>query len=57
VPADARERRAASVGEAITTAVNPAFERLAAFVDGPYRLAGTRMGSGATRTAIGSIAS
>jgi uncharacterized protein (DUF885 family) len=37
VPPDARERFAASVGEAILTAVNPAFERLATFVDGPYR--------------------
>jgi uncharacterized protein (DUF885 family) len=47
VPPDARERFAASVGDAISTAVNPAFERLGAFVDGPYRhLAGTSVGVG-----------
>jgi uncharacterized protein (DUF885 family) len=47
VPPDARERFAASVGDTIATAVAPAYERLAAFVDGPYRrLAGTSVGVG-----------
>jgi uncharacterized protein (DUF885 family) len=47
VPPDVRERFAASVDEAVATAVTPAFERLATFVDGPYRrLAGTRVGVG-----------
>jgi uncharacterized protein (DUF885 family) len=37
VPPDARDDVARSVGSAIERAVNPAFARLAAYVDGPYR--------------------
>ncbi len=47
VPPETRERFAALVGDTISTSVTPAFERLAAFVDGPYRrLSGTRVGVG-----------
>ena len=37
VPADARDAFAIAVRAAITEVVNPAFERLASYVDGPYR--------------------
>lgn len=37
IPADARAAFASTVREAITDVVNPAFERLASYVDGPYR--------------------
>jgi uncharacterized protein (DUF885 family) len=37
VPAEARDGFAAAVREAIVSSVAPAFERLASYVDGPYR--------------------
>lgn len=37
VPVEARDAFASSVRRAITEVVNPAFERLATYVDGPYR--------------------
>jgi uncharacterized protein (DUF885 family) len=37
LPEEARARAAAKIADAVAAVVNPAFERLAAFVDGPYR--------------------
>ena len=37
LPEDMRPRAAAQIDAAIVEAVNPSFERLAAFIDGPYR--------------------